>query len=87
MWPPGATISGFTKPSSVGPVDENELFYLEARAIPHDVAERMLVEGFFRDVLDRVPSEPMRARLLQAVLAKAGGGTDSLTYDDLLAAG
>lgn len=71
--------------ATAGPVDENELFYLEARAIPHDVAERMLVEGFFRDVLDRVPGERMRARLLQAVLAKAGGGTESLTYDELVA--
>ena len=71
--------------ATAGPVDENELFYLEARAIPHDVAERMLVEGFFRDVLDRVPGEQMRARLLQAVLAKAGGGTESLTYDELVA--
>lgn len=72
--------------ATAGPVDEDELFYLEARAIPHDVAEQMLVEGFFRDVIDRVPSERMRGRLLAAVLAKAGGITETMTYEELLAA-
>ncbi len=78
--------------ATAGPVDEDELFYLEARAIPRDVAEQMLVEGFFLDVIDRVPSERLRARLAQAVLAKAAGQTahpdraSSLSFDEMLAA-
>ncbi|MHB8515100.1 MAG: Fe-S cluster assembly protein SufD [Dehalococcoidia bacterium] len=72
--------------ATAGPVDEDELFYLEARAIPHDVAEQMLVEGFFLDVIDRVPSERLRARLTRTVLAKTGGSAGSLSFDDVLAA-
>jgi len=73
--------------ATAGPVEERELFYLEARAIPRDVAEQMLVEGFFVDVVDRVPDEAVRARLVDVVLAKAGAGArESLTYEDLLAA-
>jgi Fe-S cluster assembly protein SufD len=73
--------------ATAGPVEETELFYLEARAIPRAVAEQMLVEGFFVDVIDRVPNESVRARVSGAVLAKAGAGTGgSLTYEDLLEA-
>lgn len=72
--------------ATVGPVDENELFYLEARAIPHDVAERMLVEGFFASVVDRVPNAALRSRIMTAMLAKAGGGAGTLTYDEVLSA-
>jgi Fe-S cluster assembly protein SufD len=76
--------------ATAGPVDENELFYLEARAIPHDVAEQMLVEGFLNDVFDRVPGERLRGRLKDAVLAKAaskgGAPVESLTYDELMEA-
>ncbi|MDE3097163.1 MAG: Fe-S cluster assembly protein SufD [Chloroflexota bacterium] len=78
--------------ATAGPVDEDELFYLEARAIPRDVAEQMLVEGFFLDVIDRVPSERLRARLAQAVLTKAAGqgsrpdSASSLSFDEMLAA-
>ncbi len=71
--------------ATAGPVDENELFYLESRAIPRDVAERMLVEGFFADVVDRVPSAALRERLIDIVLAKAGGTAGALTFDEVLA--
>ena len=40
--------------ASVGPVDEEALFYLQSRGIPHDEAERLIVTGFFQEVLDRV---------------------------------
>ena len=80
-------VSKCSHGATAGPVDENELFYLEARAIPRDVAERMLVEGFFADVIDRVPDEALRTRVLDAVLVKAGAsGTGTLTFDDVLGA-
>jgi Fe-S cluster assembly protein SufD len=73
--------------ATAGPVEERELFYLEARAIPRDVAEQMLVEGFFVDVVDRVPDESVRDRIVEAVLTKAGAAAgESLTYEDLLEA-
>ena len=72
--------------ATAGPVDENELFYLESRAIPKDVAEHMLVEGFFADVVDRISDERLRERVMDAVLQKAGGSAGALTYDEVLSA-
>jgi Fe-S cluster assembly protein SufD len=40
--------------ASVGPVDEDTLFYLESRGIPEREAQRLIVTGFFQEVLDRV---------------------------------
>jgi Fe-S cluster assembly protein SufD len=41
--------------SAVGPIDEEQRFYLESRAVPPDVADRLIVSGFLDDVLERVP--------------------------------
>ena len=38
--------------SAVGPVDEEQRFYLESRGVPTDEAERLIVSGFFDEVLD-----------------------------------
>lgn len=72
--------------ATAGPVDQEQLFYLESRAIPHDIAERMLVEGFFADVIDRIPDERLRTRVLEAVLAKAGGSAGILSFEEALSA-
>ncbi|MEX0750034.1 MAG: Fe-S cluster assembly protein SufD [Dehalococcoidia bacterium] len=71
--------------ATAGPVDENELFYLQSRAIPRKIAEQMLVEGFFADVIMRIPSERLRSRVTDAVIAKAGGETATLSTEELLA--
>jgi Fe-S cluster assembly protein SufD len=41
--------------STVGPVDEDQRFYLESRGIPTAAAERLIVRGFFDEVLDDLP--------------------------------
>ena len=41
--------------STVGPVDEEQRFYLESRGVPTAVAERLIVGGFFAEVLERLP--------------------------------
>jgi Fe-S cluster assembly protein SufD len=46
--------------ASVGPVEEETLFYLQSRGIPRDEAERLVVTGFFQEVLDRVTLEEVR---------------------------
>jgi Fe-S cluster assembly protein SufD len=69
--------------ATAGPVDENELFYLQARAIPRKIAEQMLVEGFFADVIARIPDPRLRERVVAAVLQKAGGAR-VLLYDEVL---
>ena len=41
--------------SAVGPVDPDQRFYLESRGVPTDEAEKLIVAGFFEDVLARFP--------------------------------
>jgi Fe-S cluster assembly protein SufD len=41
--------------STVGPIDEDQRFYLESRGVPPDVAERLIVAGFFDEVLRQIP--------------------------------
>jgi Fe-S cluster assembly protein SufD len=56
--------------SAVGPIDKDQRYYLEARGVPTEVAERLIVLGFFDDVLDRVPVPGLRGPLRTAVEAK-----------------
>ena len=46
--------------ATVGPVDPEHLFYLVSRGIPRSQAERMLVEGFLGEIIDRIPVEHAR---------------------------
>ena len=41
--------------STVGPVDEEQVFYLESRGVPTEIAERLIVAGFFDEVLEEFP--------------------------------
>jgi Fe-S cluster assembly protein SufD len=56
--------------ASVGPVSEDELFYLQSRGIPREEGERLIVTGFFQEVLDRVPLPEVRAGLQAAIEAE-----------------
>ncbi len=49
-----------THGSAAGRLDEEQLFYSQARGIPRDDARRMVVEGFFADVLDSFPDDDLR---------------------------
>ena len=40
--------------SAVGPVDEDQRFYLESRGVPRGTAEALVVRGFFGEVLDKI---------------------------------
>lgn len=62
--------------SSVGPVDETQLFYLESRGIPPDEARKFIVLGFLEPVVARVPLASARDRLRQLLDAKWTAGTD-----------
>ena len=73
--------------ATAGPVDEDDLYYLQARAIPRETAEQMLVEGFFADVIDRFPNVQVRGRVMDAILDKLGGDSKlNLSLDELLGA-
>ena len=54
--------------SAVGPVDEEQRYYLESRGVPTEVADRLIVMGFLKDVLERLPVAGLR-RYLEDVLA------------------
>ncbi|CAN5179560.1 Fe-S cluster assembly protein SufD [soil metagenome] len=49
--------------ASVGPVDEDTLFYIRSRGIPEAEAQRLVVTGFFQEVLDRVTLQEVRGSL------------------------
>jgi Fe-S cluster assembly protein SufD len=46
-----------------GPVSADELFYMEARGIPKDKARRLIVNGFFNSLLERLENETLRTHL------------------------
>jgi Fe-S cluster assembly protein SufD len=60
--------------ASVGPVDEDTIFYLTSRGIPRAEAERLIVIGFFQEVLDRVQIEQVRKNAELAILEELGEG-------------
>jgi Fe-S cluster assembly protein SufD len=59
--------------SSVGPIDEDQRYYLESRGVPPERAERLIVLGFFDDVLGRIPvaqaAGPIRRRITERLAA------------------
>jgi Fe-S cluster assembly scaffold protein SufB len=61
--------------SSVGPIDETQLFYLESRGIPLDEARKFIVLGFLEPVVARVPLEDAQERLRELLEAKWAAGT------------
>ncbi|MBI3745767.1 MAG: SufD family Fe-S cluster assembly protein, partial [Chloroflexi bacterium] len=70
--------------SSVGPIDANQLFYLESRGISPDDARKFIVLGFLEPVVARVPLESAREHLRELLEAKwaigqaaAAGSTDA----------
>ena len=63
--------------SSVGPIDESQLFYLESRGIPSDEARKFIVLGFLEPVVARVPLGEAQDRLRDLLEAKWAAGTDA----------
>jgi Fe-S cluster assembly protein SufD len=59
-----------THGATVGQVDREQLFYLMARGLSRGEAERLIVRGFFSDVLDRIELEPVREALGEALEAR-----------------
>jgi Fe-S cluster assembly protein SufD len=59
-----------THGATLGQVDREQLFYLMTRGLNRAEAERLIVRGFFQDVLDRVALEPVREALAAALEAR-----------------
>jgi Fe-S cluster assembly protein SufD len=60
-------ITGAGHASATGRFDEEQLFYLQARGIAPDEARRMVVRGFFAEVLQRIGVPALEERLLAAI--------------------
>ena len=59
-----------THGATIGQVDRDQLFYLMARGLPRGEAERLIVRGFFTDLLSRIELEPVRDALGEALEAR-----------------
>jgi len=75
--------------STVGPIDEDQRYYLESRGIAPDRAERLIVLGFFDDIVERSPVPAVVGRLRREVglrladaLAPGDGAPDTSAPDD-----
>ena len=56
--------------SAVGPIDEDQRFYLESRGVPTPIAERLIVTGFFDEVLSKLPVPGVASALRELVSGK-----------------
>ncbi|NLF65660.1 MAG: Fe-S cluster assembly protein SufD [Chloroflexi bacterium] len=61
-----------THASTVGHLDRDEIFYLMSRGIPEETAIRMVVQGFFDPVMQRIPIAGVRQRIAERILEKMG---------------
>jgi Fe-S cluster assembly protein SufD len=63
-----------THAATIGQVDREELFYLMSRGLSKAEAERLIVRGFFSEILDRIELEPVREALGAALEARIPEG-------------
>ncbi|MCU0621755.1 MAG: Fe-S cluster assembly protein SufD, partial [Gemmatimonadales bacterium] len=61
-----------THGATIGHVDPEQMYYLQARGLPSQEAQRLIVEGFFAPVLDRIPLENVREHLREEIERKIG---------------
>lgn len=59
-----------THGATVGKIDPEELFYLRSRGIQLHDAERLIVEGFFDPIMQRIPFEGVQKRLHEIIAQK-----------------
>jgi Fe-S cluster assembly protein SufD len=62
-----------THGATAAQVEDEYVFYLMARGLTRPQAERMIVQGFFQAVLDRVPVESVVTKLERVIERKIGG--------------
>jgi Fe-S cluster assembly protein SufD len=62
-----------THAATFGTLEEVLIFYLMSRGIPRPQAELMVIEGFFDELLERIPFERVRDRLRASLEAKILG--------------
>ena len=61
-----------THGATVGQIEQEPMFYMATRGVPENEARRLMVEGFFAPVIDRIPLEETRERLTDEIGRKIG---------------
>ena len=59
-----------THGATAGKIDAEQVFYLMSRGIPYAQAEKLIVEGFFQPVMERIPLESVREELSASITRK-----------------
>lgn len=78
-------IRGAGHSSSTGRFDDEQLFYLRSRGIPEELARRLIVEGFFLDLIRKLGQPEIEGRLVEALtetLANIEGVQDEAALID-----
>jgi Fe-S cluster assembly protein SufD len=68
-------IVGAGHASTTGRFDDEQLFYLQSRGIPADIARRLVIRGFFAEIVTKLNDETIEDRIMERIdseLAKVG---------------
>lgn len=65
-------IAGAGHASATGRFDDQQLFYLQSRGIPADQAQRLVVRGFFAEIVDRIGVPDLEHRIMTAIETRLG---------------
>ena len=63
-------VAGAGHASATGRFDDEQLFYLMARGIPEGEARKLVVRGFFAELVNKIPVEDLRQRLGDVIEAR-----------------
>ncbi len=70
-------IAGAGHASATGRFDDLQLFYLQSRGIPEETARRLVVRGFFADVVNRIGIPELEQQIMAAIEARLGYTPDT----------
>lgn len=59
-----------THGATIGKINQEVLYYLKTRGISESKAESLVIEGFFQEVLSRIPDSKIKAKLEKAIITK-----------------
>ena len=65
-------IAGAGHASATGRFDDLQLFYLQSRGIPEDAARRLVVRGFFADIVERIGLPELEHTIMASIEARLG---------------
>ena len=68
-------IVGAGHASTTGRFDDEQLFYLESRGIPAELARRLVIRGFFAEIVSKIGIEVIQERIMDRIdseLSKVG---------------